>query len=334
MKHFRSEYAFQKYKPHLSWRQRVARFFRKKQYIVSIQSDSFGYKANPFKTPKKSTKKRVLLIVFVVLLAAWIACLAYIPYFGINQTTYFGLRNLSRNEMDGFIYENFLNKKNWLPSNNYFFVNTEKIREELDKKFTFDSIIITKKFPNQLIIDVKEKISSIIYDNGKKYFLLDSGGSAIKFLKNAEPHEYAQKLVTSTADMLSASSTLMSTTTTTEHTPDYKKINKSFGGYPIIYDRRAMEVEIKQTNILPLEHLAAVIAWYKALTEQGIATPKFFVLDNLNSGVAIETEKTWNILFQPKNNSDAQIISLKEILLTIKPQEYVDLRFGKKVYWK
>lgn len=334
MKHFRSEYAFQKYKPHLNWRQRVARFFRKRQYIVPTPSDSFGYKTNPFKTQKKSIKKRGLFIVFLVLLAVWVGCLAYIPYFGINQTTYFGLNNISRDEMDGFIYENFLNKKSWLPSSNYFFVNTEKIREELNKKFAFESVLVTKKFPNQLSVDVKEKTSSIIYDNGRKYFLLDSGGVAIKFLKDVESYEYTQKLATGTADMLLASSTIILTTTTIEHAPDYKKINKLFGNYPIIYDRRAMEVEIKQTNILPAEHIAAIIAWHKTLAEQGIATPKFFVLDNLNSGVAIETEKIWNVFFQPKNNNDAQIVALKEILPTIKPREYIDLRFGEKVYWK
>ena len=35
MKHFRSEYAFQKYKPHVSWRKKLLRFFRKKEYVIA-----------------------------------------------------------------------------------------------------------------------------------------------------------------------------------------------------------------------------------------------------------------------------------------------------------
>ena len=335
MKHFRSEYAFQKYKPHLSWRKRMARFFKKKQYIVPTPADSFGYKANPFKTPKKSIRKKVMFFIFPALLAFWIACLAYIPYFKVNKTVYLGLNNTGRNEMDSFIYENFLHKKSWLPADNYFFINTEKIRRELNKKFAFETVAVIKKFPHELIIDVKEKISSIIYDNGKKYFLLDSGGTVIKYLKDVEPGEFTLKIITTSVDtLLSGTATTTLSTSTLKHAPDYRKITKLFGVYPIIYDERGLAVETRQENILPPEHISAIIAWYKALTEQGIATPNFFVANNLNSGIVIKTDKPWDILFQPKNNNDSQIIALKEILPTIKPQEYIDLRFGEKVYWK
>lgn len=333
MKHFHSEYAFQKYKPHLSWRQRLARFFKKKQHTIQTLSNSFGYQTNPFRPQKKPGKKRVLVLIFLALSAFWIACLAYIPYFGVNKILYFGLNNTGRDEINSFIYDNFLNKKGWLPSRNYFFINTEKISRALNEKFAFESVSVIKKFPNELNVDVKEKISTIIYDNGKKYFLLDSGGTAIKFLQDVDPREYWQKLATSTADLLLASSSLAFSSTTIEHLPDYRKITRLFGKYPIVYDRRGLEVEIKQANILPPEHISAIIAWYKTLTEQGINTPKFFVLDNLNSGIAIEAEKAWGILFQPKN-SDAQILILKEIFPTIKPREYIDLRLGEKVYWK
>lgn len=336
MKHFRSEYAFQKYKPHVSWRQKFLRFFRKKQYTISSAQDSFHYKTNPFKKHKKPSKIKIKVIIFVIFLIAWTICLAYIPYFRINKIDYSGLNNTTKNELDAFVYENFLNKKNILPLNAYFFIDTDKISGELYKKFAFETVEVIKTFPNQLNIKIKEKISSVIYDNGKKYFLLDSGGTAIKYLKDVEPYEITQKVVTSSINLLTlnSSSTIPVTTSTDEHTPDYKKIKELFGTYPIIYDRRSFDVEIKQENILPSEHIAAAIAWHKALTEQGIAEPKFFALDNLNSGVVIDTASSWDILFQPKNNNDAQINTLKEILPTIKPQQYVDLRYGEKVYWK
>src|SRR3989338_6009242 len=88
MKHFRSEYAFQKYKPHLSWRKRVLRFFRKKQYTVASPQDSFHYKTNPFKKHKKPIKIKVRLVIFITLLVAWTICLAYIPYFKINKINF------------------------------------------------------------------------------------------------------------------------------------------------------------------------------------------------------------------------------------------------------
>ncbi|MEK7131316.1 MAG: hypothetical protein AAB797_01090 [Patescibacteria group bacterium] len=335
MKHFRSEYAFQKYKPHLSWRKKVLRFFRKKQYTISSPQDSFHYKTNPFKKHKKPSKIKVKLIIFITLLVAWTICLAYIPYFKINKINYSGLSNTTENELNEFVYENFLNKKSVLPLNAYFFIDTSKISGELYKKFSFETVAVIKEFPNRLDINIKEKISSVIYDNGKKYFLLDSGGTAIKHLRDVETYEVTQKFASSTADMLAAnSSSTPINTSSAEHIPDYKKINKLFGNYPIVYDRRSFDVEVKQEGILPPEHIAAIIAWYKILAEQGIASLKFFTLDNLNSGITIDTTDSWSILFQPKNNNDAQINTLKEILLTIKPQQYVDLRYGEKVYWK
>lgn len=346
MKHFRSEYAFQKYKPHVSWRKKVLRFFRKKQYTIQIPQDSFHYKTNPYKKHKKPSSVKGKLTILAVLLAVWTAALAYTPYFRINKINYSGLNNTTKNELDEFIYQNYLNKKSLLPLNDYFFINTDKISGDLYKKFAFETVEVTKIFPSQLNISIKERTSSIIYDNGKKYFLLDSGGTAIKYLRDVEPYEIAQKTASSSADLLAPQSDLVSaglainasstpvSASTTEHTPDYKKINKLFGNYPIVYDQRKFDVEVKQENILPAEHISAIIAWYKTLTEQGMGQPEFFILDNLNSGIVIGTTDPWDIIFQPKNNNDAQINTLKEILRTIKPQHYVDLRFGEKVYWK
>ena len=337
MKNFRSEYAFKKHKPHVSLRKRILRFFKKKKYTIPSPQDSFHYKTNPFRPRKKPSTIKTKALIFIVFLAAWTICLAYIPYFRINKINYSGLNNTSKKELDEFIYGNFLNKKTILPLNDYFFINTKKISGDLYEKFSFESVEVIKIFPNRLDVNIKEKISSVIYDNGKKYFLLDNGGTAIKYLKDVEPYEMTQKTTSSSVDILSlntSSTVFINTSTTTEHIPDYKKINKLFGNYPIIYDRRGLEVNIKQEGVLPPEHITAIITWYKTLAEQGIAHLKFFSMDNLNSGVVIDTTDTWDILFQPKNNNDTQVNTLKEILPTIKPQQYVDLRYGEKVYWK
>ena len=119
-----------------------------------------------------------------------------------------------------------------------------------------------------------------------------------------------------------------------EHTPNNQKINQLFGNYPIVYDKRGAETALNETNLLPDTYISAIITWQKYLEGPGKMKPKFFSLDNLNSGIIIVTNQPWQIIFQPKNNIEAQINTLKEILPTIKPGGYVDLRFGEKVYWK
>ena len=336
MKHFRSEHAFEKYRPHLSWRQKIARFFRKKQYNAVPIAQPTHYKTNPFKQKKDVGTSKFKLILLVIVLSFWVACLAYIPYFKINKITYSGLENNTEAELGNIIYPNYLNKKSWLPLNNYFLINADKIAARLYDSFSFETVQVTKVF--QLNIIVKEKISSVIYDNGKKYFLLDDRGVAIKYLADVEAGEIVKKVATSSPfSLLSATSTTSTsifTTTTFEHVPNFEKIKKQFGNYPIIYDKRAPEINLKQMDVLPAEHIAAAISWHRYLSQEGVERLKFFVLEDLNAGMAIDTTDPWNIVFQPKSSTESQIITLKETLTQIKPKEYVDLRFGEKVYWK
>ena len=341
MKYYRSEYAFKQHKPHLTLRKKILLFFRKKKYTIAPAQDSSHYKSNPFRPRKKQSTNKGKIIFLAIFFTIWIVCLAYIPYFRVNKINYSGLKNTDKNDLNQFINENFLSKKSILPLNDYFFINTNKIASDLYAKFDFETVEVKKVFPNQLDVSVKEKISSIIYDNGKKYFLLDSEGTVIKYLKDVEPYEMGIKTATSGLDLLtvSASSTFADTSTptntsTSNHTPDYKKISTLFGSYPLVYDRRGLDVELKQENVLPAEHIATIIEWYKALNEQGTGKPEFFILDNLNSGVIIDTTNPWNILFQPKNDTLTQINNLKNTISTIKPKQYVDLRYGDKIYWK
>jgi cell division septal protein FtsQ len=343
MKHFHSEQAFKKYKPQETWRQKMNRVFRKKQRILETTAPVSHYTSNPFKTPQKPNRAKLMSIILAMVTISWAGCLAYLPYFKISAVDYFGLENTTKQELQDFLNQKFLRKKNFLPLpwDNYFFVNTESITKKLSENFSFEKIEVTKVFPNKLEITIIEKISSVIYDNGQKYFLLDSEGTVTKFLTDVESGELKIKTTPAVADFdnnTNTTSTFFATATTTtstyEHTPNNAKITDAFGKYPIIYDRRNLPVHLKQTNILPAQYIEAILQWNKYLNEEGKATPKFFILDDLNSGIVIDTVLSWNILFQPKNDTQVQIDTLKEILPTIKPKQYVDLRFGEKVYWK
>lgn len=340
MKHMHSERAFEKYKPHISWRKKLSLFFARKQQknITPIETGPH-YKINPFKqrrAEKRRTGPSIKVLSFFIVASFWLACLLYIPYFHIQKIEYSGLKNNTKQELDSFIYTNYINKKGVLPWGNYFFITESKLTKDLLDNFSFETVVVKKTFPHKISVDVIEKISSVIYDNGKKYFLLDQQGTVIKFLTDVEPTEITKKqnivlLSTSTTD--SVSSTFFSTTSIT-HTPNIGKITKQFGDYPIIYDSRNIEVEKNSANILPSQYITATIEWYNELSQRGSITPEFFVIDNLNAGATINTDQNWDIFIQPRNNTASQIDTFKKILSSIKPKSYIDLRFGEKVYWK
>lgn len=353
MKHFRSEQAFAKYKPAESWKKKLARFFKRKQKVIPISDLPSHYKSNPYKPQNqvKSSKIKLKLILLFLILLGWAFCLTYTPYFRINKILYFNLGNTSRAELETFIHNNYLNRKSWLPVNNYFFISSNKLANDIKNNFSLETAIVTKVFPNGLNIEVKEKISAIIYDNGKKYFLLDKEGTVIKPLADVGQNELKLKpqspsysqltstTTTSTSQNMASSTptTSLSETTSTpthEHTPNNEKIKRFFVDYPVVYDRRNIDIEDKQKNVLPTEYIDSIIAWNKELSQQGRLKPKFFVFDNLNSGIVIDTSEAWYIIFQPKNDTNLQINVLRELMKTIKPKAYIDLRFGEKVYWK
>ena len=354
MKHFRSEKAFAKYKPEESWKKKLSRVFKRKQKTIAISDLPSHYKSNPYK-PQNQVKPRKIklkLILLLFIIIGWVFCLAYTPYFRINKILYFNLGNTSRAELETFVHNNYLNRKSWLPLNNYFFISSNKLASDIKEHFSLESAIVTKVFPNGLNIEVKEKISSIIYDNGKKYFLLDKEGTVIKPLADVGQNELKLKPQSLSYSQLSSTSTtstspkltsstpnvslneVTTSTPTYEHTPNNEKIKRFFVDYPVVYDRRNIDIEDKQKNVLPPEYIDSIISWNKELGQQGRLKPKFFVFDNLNSGIVIDNSEAWYIIFQPKNDISLQMSVFKELLPTIKPKAYIDLRFGEKVYWK
>ncbi len=343
MKHFRSEKAFAKYRPEESLRKKISRIFKRKQKIISVSDLPSHYKSNPFK-PKNQVRpsraKLKLFILFIVVMA-WLLCLAFTPYFKIKKILYFNLGSTPRNEVDSFIQNAYLKQKGWLPRDNYFFVDSAKLADNILDHFSLESVIVEKKFPSELHVEVREKTSAIIYDNAKKYYLLDKEGTIIKELADVEPNELKQIETSpiSTPTTSSISDTVSTTVTTSskpsyKHTPNNEKIKNFFSDYPIIYDKRNIEIQDRQQNILPTSVIDAAILWQKEFAQQGRLRPKFFTFENINSGVTITTGETWEILIQPTSDITAQITILKELLTTAKPKEYIDLRFGEKIYWK
>ena len=322
MKHFRSELAFQKHKPIVSSRQKFLNLFKQKNRKSNVIKALPAYKGNPFKIIKHKTLIVLKMTAWLVPFILWVVLLAYLPYFRITHLTISGLNSITEQEIKDFLIFEHLTQKNLIPRSNYFLVNPDKISSDLLKKFALENATVTKNFPNQIQIGLTEKISSLIYDDGSAYYLLDASGSKIKFLASVEPYEIVSS--THITDDASATSGLSSTSTTTTgaiHMPDYKKINKLFGTYPIVYATDAAKILNKNDGILPAKIINEIILWQMELIKQGIAEAKYFIIDNPNAGVLIETNKAWRVYFMPGIDYLYQInnLNMDEILLKTFP---------------
>ncbi|MBU0545664.1 hypothetical protein KKA13_00205, partial [Patescibacteria group bacterium] len=61
---------------------------------------------------------------------------------------------------------------------------------------------------------------------------------------------------------------------------------------------------------------------------------KYMTTEHPLSGITVYTSAPWVIYVQPLDDFERQMANLKAVLKTNVPSEYVDLRFGDRVYWK
>jgi len=269
-----------------------------------------------------------------------------LPYFKIKKITYSGLKIVKQEEIERIINQNFLTRKKLLPANNYFLVSTNKIAEHLKDVFSLNTVQVKKIFPGVLSVEVEEKISTIIYDNGHQYFLLDQNGTAIKYLRDVGEKEFTLNrahqaqvagLKTTTSSVaLAASSTLPTATSTAWiHLPSYASLKREFGDYPVVYDLAGPTTTAeRQTNILKPEMIQGIIDIYNALPKGKLALANYFTVDNPGAGVVVHTNQAWKVFIQPLEDIVPQMANLKIVVSNNRPNEYIDVRFGERVYWK
>ncbi|NQU83833.1 MAG: FtsQ-type POTRA domain-containing protein [Parcubacteria group bacterium] len=310
----------------------------KKNKIV-LDKDRRQYKGSPFKKRRKEKKTSISLkIIFLILVVfAWLAILLCLPFFRITQINYTGLQNITKNEIDDYASKKILKNKKFIPYNNFFLIRPKNVTKDIKKDFPVKSVAVKKIFPNKLEIDLVEKISSLVYDNENKYFLMDNTGYLIKYLSDINEDEFILIKTNTSSAVSNQNSELLheiNTSTIKKHVPNYKKIHEKFGNYPILYDSRKLKAELNQGDFIPTAYIENIINFYTNLSEQGIADIKYLILENIGSGVKAITNVSWNLYFDPNKEFDSQINNLKIILKNNKPQEYVDVRYGSRVYWK
>jgi len=327
---------FEKYRPHQSLWKRLGLLFKRKTAYTP-------YNANGRHVPKKSgTWVGIKLAMIFIVFAAIGVFLARYQGINIEQVTYYGLDNIPRADIDSYIHENFLDKQ-FLCFNpkNYLLVDTGAMEKSLKNKYSLKSIKVSKNFPHQLIVDLVENPGVMIYDDGEKYFLMDSHGTAVKYLSDVTASEYKYepaKSVSSTAvlGVKIASSTPQNNASTTMelvHVPDFMDFSKNFLNYPILYDERNLKVAEKQNNILSSDFISEVIDFTNMLEKEGIEHVRYLAMENPGAGVEAYTG-SFAVYFQPSNNLSDQINNLKIILKKDNPKKYIDLRYGDRVFWQ
>ncbi|MSU75299.1 MAG: hypothetical protein EXS55_02185 [Candidatus Magasanikbacteria bacterium] len=346
MRYIRSERSFSQYQPkksHWSWN---GLFSRGRKKIVSRDLPNHALQAprpRPI-TSRLSTLRRYAPYILPILILLWLGALVYMPYFKINKVSVTGSTILEPKQLEQEIQENFFVGTLW-PRNNYFLLHESTVAEFLGRRYTFNNLEIKKIFPHQLTIYITEKTPVLIYDNGEGYYLVDDAGVAFQRLASVPPSEFKLLPVLNVSEM-EASSTiqqnnavdLATSSLKKQHLPDYNSLFVRYGRFPVVYITGAgVSTTLGGTLsrvVLKPDVVLGISTFFKRLEEGRVVQPNYVVMGNPLAGATLYTNQSWQILFQPLFDIDDQITKFKTIIKMNHPTNYVDLRFGSRVYWK
>lgn len=343
---------FQKYKYDEKKRRSFFSFVEKpkksralKVFEVSAPPDPLGFStgSNPFrKQEKKKLNYRRFFSIFFILsfFLAWFWLIFYLPYFDIDNIVYSGIKTLNKEEIQKFVFENYLKSGKYWHRNNYFITKPEKIILGIKEKFDLSDVKITKIFPDRMQIEIIEKNQSMIYCTSYGYYLLNHDGGVIKIIWEKEILPETTSTTVSSTEIMTTTTVFIATSTVEEEVfkPSRKEINIEYSDLPLFCIKKSEKLYLNQKNILPVSFLENIISWQENLKKEGIGTVKYFIgQDNQQSSLEAYLEDTrWYLKISPEDIPQ-QIQKIKAILNNeekIKPFEYIDVRFGDRVFWK
>lgn len=130
-----------------------------------------------YSEPKKIGKKTIIRIIYLIIAILLIQSIFQIKYLKIEKIDLTGNEDLVQEELADFIYQEIQKPKYiFFEYSNYFFVPTEDLENKLLTKYNLDQVQVSKKWPDILQVDLVEKSSHFIWQKDDSIYLLDAKG--------------------------------------------------------------------------------------------------------------------------------------------------------------
>ena len=250
-----------------------------------------------FKQEKKQ-KKIVVRIIWIIFTLLLIQSIFHARYFSIKEISLENNKDISLAEIEESL-NSFLDSKRFFifKNNNYFLINKSNLEDILATEYNLESIKIKKIFPAKLNIIIQEKISYFIWQKDNSLYLLTSQGSLNSKISD---------------------------------------LDEEYDSYPILVDLRSQNVNKEQIfNNLELDYINKIYLLWQKIIEAELKIKKIYIEDN--EYFKIETNFGYNVILDKEKDIKEQLNNFNKILLEniIGTEiDYIDLRFGNKVYFK
>jgi cell division septal protein FtsQ len=296
-------------------------------------------KSNPFSKSEEgvSWKRRIQVVILIICFIGITGVGIYHPFFHINDFEVLGLQRIDEVEFKQAVCGMVdYNKLFLFPAKNYFLIDVDEVREIIEQRFPAEQVIVKKNFPNILSVQVQEKISTIIYDNGKEFSYLGMEGNVVEKLRKVGEDEWLVKTETVTSTNEQGEEITEEKEIEKKHIIKSTKIIKEMGDYPIIFDKRAKKADLNEQVLFP-ETISGVVEWFNFINKKTDVPLSYFILENEVGDLQINTKEGWYLFVKINQSLDFQFEKLDYLLknkVDRNTLNYIDLRYQNRVYWQ
>lgn len=242
-------------------------------------------------------KKKIVFRVFIIIIVIFlIQSIFQLPLLNLKKINLENNQDLKSEEVFDYINSQ-VNKSKYIvfKNNNYFLLPIEDLESSLIEKYNLDSAEISKVFPNELNIKVQEKISQFIWEKDDTLYLLDYKGRLNRAISS-----YDEKYL----------------------------ILQDFR-----YGRPSGEQIFSEDEVGKINDI--FIYWNDNIKDIKLISLR--IDDNWNL-IELHTDIGFFVKLDSSKDIQEQIINLSQVLavenLNGTDIDYIDVRFGDKVYFK
>jgi cell division septal protein FtsQ len=223
-------------------------------------------------------------------------------YWKIEEISFNGLDKMSNGDISNLVNEQ-MSGRFWLvvPKNNLLFFNDKKFLSEAAKRYRFQEIKIKKQWPDKIIVDVREKVLACFWNEGDKYYLIDSDGYV---LSEASLEDFDN------------------------------------GSHPLISNESVERIKDGhiQADSGYISFAGRLLGELTQIAGQDVVVSRFIV-DNDVDTIKVLTQEGVKIIFSTKEDIGQQIrkflvVKREKLKDDFKNKKYIDLRFGDKIYFQ
>ncbi len=131
-----------------------------------------------YKSQQKKSNKKIIRIIWLIIFIFLLQSIWQAPFLRIDNVNVHNNQDTTVQEIKESI-QNELTASRFVifKNNNYFLFDSQPMKDILITEYNLDNVIITKNFPNTIDITVQEKVSHFIWQKDDSLYLLDSNGA-------------------------------------------------------------------------------------------------------------------------------------------------------------